>query len=36
MCDISKDGEPICQCKPGWTGEFCDEKIIDTTPKPNS
>ena len=36
MCDISKDGEPICQCKPGWTGEFCDEEIIDTTPKPNS
>ena len=36
MCDISEDGNPFCQCKPGWIGEFCDEEETNTTISSNS
>ena len=27
MCKVSKEGNPVCICKNGWTGENCDQKI---------
>lgn len=31
MCYVSSDGKPVCQCKSGWFGEFCDQEETTTT-----
>ena len=33
-CRITQEGDPNCECKPGWTGEQCDHVEVTTTKGP--